>query len=124
MVNIKEKAGDVIEVSIIWDPRHKNHVGRYYPKPIPWEGITSRGITCLQNKHGRQIELAHQGLYRARIDKILERSIVVTYLEKIGEWNFGGGRKIYYQEHEQNGSVKAAAWGYTPGDEKGPVRTF
>lgn len=123
MVNIKEKVGDVIEVSIIWDPRHKNHVGRYYPKPILWEGITSRGITCLQNKHGKQIELVHQGLYRARIDKILERSIVVTYLEKIGKWD-DGGVKIYGGQPEPYTGVRVSAWTYAPGDERGPVRTF
>lgn len=97
MLNIKEKVGDVIEVSIIWDTRKKENVGRYYPKPDFLNGITSRGITCFQSRYGKQVELVSRGLYKARIEKILERSLIVRCVDFIGYWEDSGGVKHYLQ---------------------------
>lgn len=87
MVNIKEKTGEIINVSIIWDTRKKTHIGKFYPVPDPAKGISGRGITCFQDRRGEQIELEHRGIYKAQIKKILDRSLIVTYIEYIGYWD-------------------------------------
>lgn len=81
------QVGMELEVSIIRGKvieGKRNLIGKFYPKPGVNTSITAPpfSVTCLSSNKN----IFHGDIWRAKVTKVNERSVVVEYIDKLGCW--------------------------------------